>query len=51
VLTKAQIIALEKAKTEKEADGEFESKHPGLLRPGCLAPVSRKRKARNGRPD
>jgi hypothetical protein len=31
-----QIIALEKAKTEKEADGEFESKHPGLLRPGCV---------------
>jgi transposase InsO family protein len=29
VLTEAQIIALEKAKTEKEAHGEFESEHPG----------------------
>src|SRR6516225_9659307 len=26
---KAQVIALEKAKTEKEAHGEFESEHPG----------------------
>jgi ferredoxin len=25
----AQVIALEKAKTEKEAHGEFESEHPG----------------------
>src|SRR5437868_2363730 len=32
VLTEAQVIALEKAKTEKEAHGEFESEHPGLLR-------------------
>jgi hypothetical protein len=31
VLTEAQVIALEKAKTEKEAHGEFESEH-GLLR-------------------
>ncbi len=30
VLTKAQVIALEKAKTEKEAHGEFESEHPGI---------------------
>ena len=30
VLTEAQVIALEKAKTEKEAHGEFESEHPGL---------------------
>src|SRR5438034_556748 len=29
VLTEAQIVALEKAKTEKEARGEFESEHPG----------------------
>jgi hypothetical protein len=29
VLTEAQFVALEKAKTEKEAHGEFESEHPG----------------------
>ena len=29
VLTAAQLVALEKAKTEKEAHGEFESEHPG----------------------
>jgi hypothetical protein len=29
VLTEPQIAALEKAKTEKEAHGEFESEHPG----------------------
>ncbi len=29
MLTDAQVIALEKAKTEKEAHGEFESEHPG----------------------
>src|ERR671922_668121 len=29
VLTEAQLVALEKAKTEKEAHGEFESAHPG----------------------
>ena len=29
VLTEAQVIALERAKTEKEAHGEFESEHPG----------------------
>jgi hypothetical protein len=29
VLTEAQVIALEKAKTEKEAHREFESEHPG----------------------
>ena len=29
VLTEAQVIALEKAKTEKEAHGEFESEHSG----------------------
>src|ERR1700716_658014 len=29
VLTEAQLVALEKAKTEKEAHGEFESEHPG----------------------
>ena len=33
VLTEAQLVALEKAKTEKEAHGEFESEHPGR-RPG-----------------
>jgi transposase InsO family protein len=29
VLTEAQLAALEKAKAEKEAHGEFESEHPG----------------------
>jgi transposase InsO family protein len=29
VLTEAQLVALEKAKTEKEAHGEFESEHAG----------------------
>jgi hypothetical protein len=29
VLTEAQVVALEKAKTEKEAHGKFESEHPG----------------------
>jgi hypothetical protein len=29
LLTEAQVIALEKAKTAKEAHGEFESEHPG----------------------
>ena len=29
VLTEAQVIALEKDKTEKEAHGEFEGEHPG----------------------
>jgi hypothetical protein len=29
VLTEAQVVALEKAKTEKGAHGEFESEHPG----------------------
>ena len=29
VLTEVQVAALEKAKTEKEAHGEFESEHPG----------------------
>src|SRR6266513_4476770 len=29
VLTEAQLVALEKAKAEKEARGEFESEHPG----------------------
>jgi hypothetical protein len=29
VLTEAQLVALEKAKNEKEAHGEFESEHPG----------------------
>jgi transposase InsO family protein len=29
ILTEAQLAALEKAKTEKEAHGEFESEHPG----------------------
>ena len=27
--TEAQVVALEKAKTEKEAHGEFDSEHPG----------------------
>jgi hypothetical protein len=29
VPTEAQLVALEKAKTKKEAHGEFESEHPG----------------------
>jgi hypothetical protein len=29
VLVEAQVVALEKAKSEKEAHGEFESEHPG----------------------
>ena len=29
VLTEAQVVALEKAKAEKEAHGEFESEYPG----------------------
>jgi transposase InsO family protein len=29
LLTQAQVVALEKAKSEKEAHGEFESEHPG----------------------
>jgi hypothetical protein len=29
VLIEAQLVALEKAKTEKEAHGECESEHPG----------------------
>ena len=29
MLTEAQLVALEKAKTEKETHGEFESEHPG----------------------
>jgi Winged helix-turn helix len=29
LLTEAQVVALEKAKSEKEAHGEFESEHPG----------------------
>jgi transposase InsO family protein len=31
VLTEAQIVALEKAKEEKEAHGEIETEHPGYL--------------------
>jgi transposase InsO family protein len=29
ILTEAQVVALEKAKLDKEAHGEFESEHPG----------------------
>ena len=37
MLTEPQIVALRKAKTEKEAHGEFDSEHPGLLRrPGYV---------------
>ena len=31
VLTEAQVVALEKAKQEKEAHGEIETYHPGYL--------------------
>ena len=33
MLTEAQLVALEKAKADKEAHGEFESEHPGY----CVA--------------
>ncbi len=33
VLTEAQVVALEKAKTEKEAHGEFESEHQAIVAP------------------
>jgi transposase InsO family protein len=33
ILTESQLVALEKAKADKEAHGEFESEHPGY----CLA--------------
>ena len=31
ILTDAQVQALEKAKTDKEAEGEIETEHPGYL--------------------
>lgn len=31
VLTEAQVVAIEKAKQEKEAHGEIETHHPGYL--------------------
>jgi hypothetical protein len=31
VLTEAQVVALEKAKEEKQAHGEIETHHPGYL--------------------
>ncbi len=31
ILTEAQVVALEKAKLEKEAHGEIETEHPGYL--------------------
>ncbi|MBS0182809.1 MAG: hypothetical protein JSS39_10445 [Nitrospira sp.] len=34
VLTEAQVVALEKAKADKEAHGEFESECPGYC---CIA--------------
>ncbi len=36
LLTEAQIAALEKAKADKEAHGEFESECPCIARPGTL---------------
>jgi hypothetical protein len=33
VLTEAQVVALEKAKAEKEAHGESESEHPAIAAP------------------
>ena len=35
VLTEAQLVALAKAKSEKEAHGEFESEHPGYCGALC----------------
>jgi len=37
VLTESQLVALEKAKADKEAHGEFESEHPGLSGISCVA--------------
>jgi hypothetical protein len=34
VLTEAQLAALEKEKTEKEAHGEFENEPPAIAVPG-----------------
>ena len=31
VLTESQLVALERAKEEKEAHGEIETEHPGYL--------------------
>ena len=33
MLTESQLVALEKAKSEKEAHGEFESECPGYAAP------------------
>src|SRR5437667_7619823 len=41
VLTEAQVVALEKAKAEKEAHGEFESEHPDPFYVGNLKGVGR----------
>jgi hypothetical protein len=42
VLTEAQLVALEKAKTEKEAHGEFESEHPVMTSTPCRMPWPRR---------
>jgi hypothetical protein len=47
VLTEAQAIALEKAKTEKEAHGEFESEHPGYCGAQAHCPNSFRASARS----
>jgi hypothetical protein len=39
VLTEAQVVALEKAKTEKEAHGEFESEHRFAVGTGHLCQI------------
>jgi hypothetical protein len=44
VLTESQLAALEKAKGEKEAHGEFESECPGYC--GAQEPKSRPRSQR-----
>ena len=41
MLTESQLAALEKAKSEKEAHGEFESECPGLLQRRILRSTSR----------
>ena len=50
LLTEAQLVALERAKQEKEAQGEIETEHPGYLGAqdtfyvGTLKGVGRKRR-------
>jgi hypothetical protein len=40
VLTESQLVALEKAKLDKEAHGEFDSEHLGYCLAQSLPPLS-----------